>query len=312
MADETFTITYSGPTVAGGRMSVRELAPALLALSDTIRQAQRVAYPGEPDPALEIKALREGSFAIDLILSDAEGLLQNAIDLLSGREATAAANLGALVAMVFGGFRLTKALATRKIRRQERIRNGVVRVTFDDGVTMTLRQESLRLAADRPFREAARHVVAPLAAEGVESVELSSPREENVQIEQRDLVGFEIPPVEEQELVDEERTVVLRPVNVAFAEGNKWRVSDGESTFFATVDDLGFLHRVETAQEVFAKTDILRARVRTRQWRTADGDLRTDHHIVEVLEHVPGPRQIPLPFASCEEPPPAIGESSDS
>ena len=124
----------------------------------------------------------------------------------------------------------------------------------------------------------------------------SSAREGSVEVTKPDLPGFEVPGIEEQPLADEEREVALRPVNVAFTEGNKWRVSDGESTFFATVTDLQFLHRVETAQEVFAKSDILRARLRTRQWRTSDGDLRTEHQILQVLEHVAGPRQVPLPF----------------
>jgi hypothetical protein len=299
VAEETFTITYDGSGLVAGRMSVRDLAPALIALSDAIREAQQLTHPGEPEPSLDIQALREGSFAIDLLLREGAGLLQSAIDLLSGRESTAGANLAGLVAGVFGAFQIIKRLATRRIRQQEQLADGTVRITFDDGQSITIPRDSLRLAADKPFREAARQVVAPVAREGVEVVIFSSAREGSVEVTKPDLPGFEVPGIEEQPLADQEREVALRPVNVAFTEGNKWRVSDGESTFFATVTDLQFLNRVETAQEVFAKSDILRARLRTRQWRTSDGDLRTEHQILEVLEHVAGPRQVPLPF---EEP----------
>ncbi len=296
MADETFTITYVGPAVTGGRMSVRDLAPALISLADAVREAHYLTHPGEAEPALDIQALRDGSFAVDLILSEGPGLLQSAIDVLSGREATAGANLAGLVGAVFGGFAVIKRLARRRIRSQEQLASGMIRLTFDDGQSITIRRESLQLAADKPFRDAARQVVAPMERDGVDTVELSSPREGTVEIVPADLPGFEVPPIEEQPLADQEREVALRPVNVAFTEGNKWRVSDGESTFFATVTDIAFLQRVETGQEVFAKSDILRARVRTRQWRTSDGDLRTDHEITQVLEHVAGPRQVPLPF----------------
>ena len=73
--------------------------------------------------------------------------------------------------------------------------------------------------------------------------------------------------------------------------------------------------RVQLAQESFARTDILVAKLRTQQWRTAAGDLRTEHAILEILEHRRGPRQIPLPFEndgsddveqSEMEPPPSL------
>jgi hypothetical protein len=51
-------------------MNVRDLAPALIALAEAIREANHLTNPGEPDPVLNIEALREGSFAVDLILMD--------------------------------------------------------------------------------------------------------------------------------------------------------------------------------------------------------------------------------------------------
>lgn len=296
MAEETFTISYSGELIADGRMSVRQLAPALLALSDAVRETQLVAHPGEPELALDIQALREGSFAIDMIVHEGPGLLQGAIDMLSGREATAAANLGGVVGALFGGVVVIKKLARRLIRGQEALDGGMVRITFDDNTSITIPAVSVELARDKQFRVAASQVVAPLGSEGVDSVQLSSPHEETVEVSESDLPGFDIPANAEEQLSDNERVVALRPVNVAFTEGNKWRVSDGEATFFATVMDVPFLQRVETAQEVFAKTDLLRARLRTRQWRSSDGDLQTEHQILEVLEHVAGPRQVPLPL----------------
>ncbi|HSE69195.1 MAG TPA: hypothetical protein VLA97_00440, partial [Nocardioidaceae bacterium] len=75
-----------------------------------------------------------------------------------------------------------------------------------------------------------------------------------------------------------------------------WKVSDGTSIFWASLHDLGFLQRVTSSEEVFARDDILRVRLRDQQYRSGDGGFRVEHHIERVLEHrraLP-PEQLPL------------------
>lgn len=294
VAEQQFTVTYDGPALATGRMPVRELAPALLALADALREAHHEVSPGAPDPVLDIRALHEGSFAIELILS--EGFLERAVDLLTSRETQAALNLGALIGGVFGAVNLIAKLASRKIRSQEPLPAGGVRITFDDGTTITVPAVSIHIAQNPRFRKPANDVVEPLRREGVDEVRLEHEDMETVSVTEPDLPGFDIPPIPEEQLEQSERAVALRPVAVAFTEGNKWRVTDGESTFWVTVEDQRFITRVQSAQESFASSDILRVRLRTSQWRTVDGSLRTEHYIEQVIEHVRGPRQIPLPL----------------
>lgn len=295
VAEQQFTVTYDGPALASGRMNVRDLAPALLALADALREAHHEISPGVPDPVLDIRALREGSFAIELILSEG-GLLERAIDLLTSSETQATLNLGALVGGFFGAARLVVHLARRKIRRQDPLPDGGVCITFDDGTTITVPAVSIQIAQNPRFRRPASEMVAPLRRDGVDQLRLDHERMEPVEVTEADVPGFEIPPMPEEQLEESERLVALSPVTVAFAEGNKWKVTDGESTFWVTVEDQVFAQRVQTAEESFASTDILRVRLRTRQWRTADGQLRTEHYIQQVVEHVRGPRQIPLPL----------------
>jgi hypothetical protein len=295
VAEERFTVTYDGAALAAGRMSVRDLAPALLALADAIREANHVTYPGEPDPVLNIEALREGSFSVELILMEG-GLLDRAMELLTNRETNAAVNLATLVTVGFGGFNLIKRLSGRRIRRQDEQSNGRVKITFDDGTTLTLPAKSVDLAQSRSFRESARQVVAPLEREGVEELRLEHALDEPVHVTPAELPGFEIPAMDEEPLGESTRVVALQPVTIAFLEGNKWRVTDGETTFYAIVQDPAFIQRVQSAEETFAITDILEVRLRTKQWRGADGQLRTENIIERVIEHRRGPRQIPLPL----------------
>jgi hypothetical protein len=88
--------------------------------------------------------------------------------------------------------------------------------------------------------------------------------------------------------------LVLRPVKVAFTEGNKWRFSDGETTFYAAIEDVQFVARVDLGTERFAKNDMLRVRLRTRQTRGTDGDLHTERTVLQVLEHISGGVQLDL------------------
>lgn len=62
---------------------------------------------------------------------------------------------------------------------------------------------------------------------------------------------------------------------------------------FAAIQDADFADGVEVGSERFAKNDLLRVRLRTRQSKV-QGGLRTERTIVEVIEHIPGSTQLDL------------------
>lgn len=96
-------------------------------------------------------------------------------------------------------------------------------------------------------------------------------------------------------LIDRTSEMALTIVAVTFAEGNKWRLSDGERTFHATIEDKPFLARVERGEEAFRNGDILVCALRVQQWRTPTG-LRTEYSVVNVVDHLPGAMPLRLPF----------------
>jgi hypothetical protein len=71
--------------------------------------------------------------------------------------------------------------------------------------------------------------------------------------------------------------------SVAFKDGNKWRVHDGQYPFFAALDDEAFLAEVD-AGERFGKGDVLTVDLRQVQ-TVADGTLKTEYRITKVHEH---------------------------
>lgn len=301
VADEQFQITYDGPALQTNRMDVRLLAPALLGLADVIQAANRVVNPDRPQPGLHIEASREGSFAVELLLIDPASLIDRAVGLFSSREAGAAANALGIFTAATAAVAFVARLAHKRIRRQEQIRPGWVRITFDDDTTIELPAEAPILAADLEFRRAANQMVEPLRMEGIETVSISRHREEAVRVVRDDLPGFEVPEAGEVLLNDQVRTVALRLRNVAFVPGNKWRVSDGDNDLFVTMDDASFVERVNTNEESFAAGDILQCDLRTQQWQTQSGAIRNEHTVTRVLNHVRGPRTVPLPFEEASD-----------
>jgi hypothetical protein len=83
--------------------------------------------------------------------------------------------------------------------------------------------------------------------------------------------------------------------SLAFQEGNKWRLYDGQNTITAAIDDRDFVEKVDSNLVRFAKGDILVCDVKTVQEQTSEG-LKTEHTVIRVLEHRQAPTQISLPF----------------
>ena len=72
--------------------------------------------------------------------------------------------------------------------------------------------------------------------------------------------------------------------SAVFKDGNKWRFSDGASSFFAEITDADFLARIESGDERFGKGDVLIVDLRRIQSVTDNG-LKLAFVIERVREH---------------------------
>lgn len=299
MPEAIMTLEFEGDAVDAATMDVRQLAPALIAAADAIREAHQLLRVPGPPPQVNVRAIRPGSFIIDLLVAE-PSILQRAMELLNSPEVTAGLDLSGMVGIVVGSFSLIKRLANRKIAKTEAIRPGLIRLILEDGTVIETPPDTLQLVLDASYRHSIRGVVEPLASgRGITSLVVSTDGESQT-VTGTDLRAFEVPHTVEEELVDTISEVVLRPVSLSFTEGNKWRFHDGESIFYAAIDDPRFAESVELGTERFAKNDMLRVRLRIRQTKV-EGGLRTERSIVEVLQHLPGATQLDL-FAEPNRP----------
>jgi len=306
MSKAAFHILYDGPALATHEMNVNDLAPALLALGDVIEAANDTLNgPKRARVSLNVKAsFKTGCFGIELDV--AQTLLQQVGALFSAAQAVTAQDILRWLgfawengdkAMVYGGglMWLLKKLRGQPIEHATRLESGKVRIVIE-GKTYEIEAQVIDLYRNAKLRKALNEVLRPLDQEGIDEFAVTdrpqSQRFLTITDNERDY--FAAPEAIIEELPTTEVITNLQLVNVAFRQDNKWRFSEGEYPFYATVLDQDFLRKVQE-NEPFRAGDRLKVRMRKMQ-RVVDGAIKIDHEILEVIEHEKGLSQIPIQF----------------
>ena len=284
-------LSYHGPALVGGQMNVRDLAPAMLSVGSLFESANELLNGERATVNISVRATSRGSFQIlfEIIqnlgietISDVISTATDMKELLFGG--------GGLATLGFGLFRLIKWLKGRN-PKIERVNEGMFRLTVDNE-TYDVPTEPLRMYQDAKVRNAISGVIRPIKEDGIESLEI---REDDETIESitKDDVGYFDAPEAQQLILDEVRTHGFSIVSLAFKEGNKWRLTDGQATFSVSMKDIDFQERVDNNEVAFAKNDVLVCDMRTMQWQTMQG-IKTEYEIIKVQRHLPA-RQLRLP-----------------
>lgn len=300
---EFFHIIYDGPALQNNEMDVRDLAPALIALSDLFDEANNILNHGRVEVSTQVKAsFKTGCFGIEI------GVVQGipeAIKSLFQSEYT----IGAATLVTLAGFTakdvgrgllgFIKWIRGRKIDDVVLLDENKVKVVIDDDQYETERKiiDLYRNERIRKALEAAIHK--PLQQEGIDSFgcakEMPEEGDAFFSITKEDSDFFVADCIEDEELEEHEYTAHIHALNIAFQDDNKWKFSDGSNKFFAEVKDLGFVERVQNNEIAFRKDDILKARILMRQKLTSTG-LKPEYQVLEVLEHRSAHRQLNLPL----------------
>ena len=290
MAQYEMSIRYTGEALEDGRMPIKDLAPALLAISGALQEIQRIKDPNQPTLAVDIKATKKGSFIVDLILANGPDVFSRAVELLTSRDTEAFLNLVGYGSLFFGMFKLIKS----KTKKEEKLESGQIKITLDNGETVIMGDSDLQVYRSVEFRTQIRQAVTPLEKEGIDSIEFSSEKIEKLKITKSDVKSFDVPNIKDEEMPSSTSIIYVQLLNVAFEHG-KWRFFDGSSKFFATIEDEGFMEAVIKGTQQFSTNDRLKVKLRTEQKMTARG-LESEFYIEEVLEHIPGAVQLELDF----------------
>lgn len=230
MAQYEMSIRYTGEALEDGRMPIKDLAPALLAISGALQEIQRIKDPNQPTLAVDIKATKKGSFIVDLILANGPDVFSRAVELLTSRDTEAFLNLVGYGSLFFGMFKLIKS----KTKKEEKLESGQTKITLDNGETVIMGDSDLQVYRSVEFRTQIRQAVTPLEKEGIDSIEFSSEKIEKLKITKSDVKSFDVPNIKDEEMPSSTSIIYVQLLNVAFEHG-KWRFFDGSSKFFATI-----------------------------------------------------------------------------
>jgi hypothetical protein len=301
MAETSFEVKYDGDALRDGRMPVRDLAPALLALGQLFTEASQLLYPENEPVALDIQATREGSFEVELILHGAGA----AWDQLSTHPMESAAALVLFKELIIGDsvdpslFGLIKWLKGKLVvEESDGPEPGEVTLKADDGSQVTVKPEVAGLNRDPQIRKKAREVVEPLRREGVDNLEIRSGAESTVRLEKDDVPAFEIPEVEDAEVLSEQEIDVYLDVLTAELEQGstrKWRFGGLGATFWAPIEDAEFMEKFSHREQVLGVGDRLHAKVKIIQKRDpATSKIRVERQVMKVHECIAAPEQLSL------------------
>lgn len=264
---EKLTLDYSGAALDSHEMDVRELAPALLSLSDAFDIAGGAIMPGA-QMTLKATATEQGSFLIDLTIA-ASYVVSAAQAALVSDPVTATLNAASVVKLFMDGAKAIKALAKRgKPRKSES--GGGIDIVEPDGMTVHVSENAMRLTQQKSFVIAVQKVFAPAGKPGVSKVVISSESRETVSAthEEAGLVAAYDPDADAAEtcLDVSESDMVVQPVSVNYLPGKTWRVTDGSNTYSVVLADQEFAARVEAGLRI-GSHDVLKVRMRTEVWQ---------------------------------------------
>jgi hypothetical protein len=279
-------IIYEGPAVADGSMNVKDLAPAMLAIGTLFETANTISNGQLASVNIKVRATSPGSFHILYeVIQTSQVIAPNLL-------ATATQIRDWLIGgVVIGGgiFAVIKWARGRKPKLTQ-INKELYTLTID-GETYEIPLALLRLYQDASIRQSIANIVRPVKEEGIDSLQIRGDNLLLQEVKKEESEFFDLPETQEL-LLDETRRQAFSITTLSFKEDNKWRLTDGQSTFLVAMKDVAFQRRVDNNEVSFAKGDVLLCDLRTIQWQVQSG-VRTEYEVVKVIKHTPA-RQLSL------------------
>jgi hypothetical protein len=301
MSAYAFYVAYDGPALATSQMAVRDLAPALLALSDAFDEANKIVNNDKAIIRLDVKgSFKTGCFGIDLV--GIQGIARSVLNFFSGDDIQSVATIAGLLGFSTGGaiiglIDVLRWIRNRKITKIEikekkaRIFIGDKYLDTEEAIIEMLRNTRIRKAFETAINT-------PLQQEGIESFAYTdnTADDKNIVIIPKEEAYCFLAPLVEEEILDErEFDTTVQIVGVSFQEKNKWRFSDGMSVFHAEIIDAMFIALINNHEIAFAKDDILKVHILEKQKLTNTG-IKTERVIQKVLSHRSAAVQLSLPI----------------
>jgi hypothetical protein len=191
---------------------------------------------------------------------------------------------------------LLKKAKGRRPKKATPIEHNRVVLTFQDE-DIEVPAEVAELYGDNDVRTALNKALEPLRGEGIDKIFVKDGAQQVELVsayEAQFFVPQEIDPIPLE--IDETPQIrYFSIISLSFKEDNKWKLSDGSQPIHVTITDQKFLDEVNSGSRSFAKGDMLKIKLVTRQSQTKQG-LKTEYEATKILEHTRPGRQMYLPL----------------
>ncbi|MDQ9818369.1 hypothetical protein RFY44_05675 [Acinetobacter bereziniae] len=288
---EKFHVVYDGKALEEHVMDVRDLAPAMMAISDLLAHANKEINGDKLEIQLNVKAnFKTGCFGIEFI--EHLSWVNQIKDLLVGPTATALANASGILALVgfFGGATVgviqiyQKLKGKPPVKIEETVENA--KVFYSETEYLEVDKRALRLYRSKVIASDIEKMLEPLSKDGIDSFYVVKEMfDENVElfIDKKEIEFFKFQDIDDH-LNESITETFLQIESISFKEKNKWRFNNGGSTINASISDDAFLQKIDSGLLRFGKGDLLKVRLKTIQF-LAHTKLKTEFEVVEVIEH---------------------------
>lgn len=314
MSKVNFQLAYDGPGLRSGAMDVNQLAPALLATADLLREANRQLNGEKADVSIKVRSdFKKGSFEVALIFD--QNLIEHAKALMFP---TSIVGATALMTFLFGTesgkkgvsgavesvLDLWKRLKGEKPKSAiEDASKGITIIVMGNGNQINTNPQVAKLYGDSIIRSAIGGTLGPIGNSGIDSLVIRRGDKKVNEVKESDLPeslgpGTSLTTSGRSDRTENIREVMLRVIRANFEKG-KWGFSDGSASFSADIEDEVFLKQLDDHEIGFFKGDVLRVRLKTVQVVATDQDFKTQYVIEQVIEHRHAPRQQELPGAKA-------------
>jgi len=267
-------LKYEGPALQDGAMDVYQTSANMIAFTEFMVAAVKETYGDSAQAKAEVSGFEQGSFVTNILLS------------VGGMAATifTALTPDQLLEVVKGAFEVWKHLKGKPPAEVSQI-GQQINVTNNDGQIINVRTESFTLVMNPKAADAVdKFVNQALSVEGVDALRLGNEAKPIAHVAANEAAYF-VPVAAVVPMSDNTLQMILTVISPVFQDGNKWRFSDGGSSFSAGILDGDFLMRVDKGIERFGKGDVLEVEMRIVQSRTGQ-KVSVEREILKVLRHI--------------------------
>ncbi len=294
MTDETkykFTIKFEGVALEDHTINAKELANALYGLSDAMRAINAQFNKDDAEVRVDIYAFQQGSFGVECIL--AFDYVREFLTLFSSKEVSGFCNLVTLFTTFYGFLKMKSSLDGKGIDKKEIHDNGDATI-YAGGKAIKTTKKVVDLLENEEFTESVDLFVAPLMQDGIESVSFfdkDGNKTNDITSEDAERI---LKNPDDVEVFNHVYRETLSIETASFATKYKWRFhSDERGIINAKILDEGFIKKVQSGTETFAKNDVLDVDLEMSQVQRK-AKLVTTFTINKVYDHKRHPDQLGL------------------